>query len=179
MTEQEFLEGITLIGEIFNKQYSQLEVRIYYDKVKDYDNETWTKTISDLLETEKFAPKIVDLLKSLEDNKRARDYPIIDYMAECGYFKRTDWDYQDLLKQLEDLQEQLKNAKESEVARLEEAIEQKEKEVEDELAKMKRAELHSIEKCKMWIKDNTIPDWLERDIAIYKQQIMKKQNLLN
>lgn len=171
MTEKEFLEGITFLGELFNKQYSELEIRTYYDNLKEYSNDVFTKAVNKIITTEKFAPKLVDLIKVMKDNKNAEWLNIIDLMVKDGYFKRPDWNYKKYVAELE----QLKGGVENDLE-----IERKEEQIAEEIARMEREELHAIEKSKMWVRDDTIPEWLLEDMKTYKlKQITLKQQLLN
>ena len=164
MTKSEFADGLTLIGEIFNKQYSQLETEIYYDLVKNYNNNVWNKAISKIIENEKFAPKPVDLLRVLEDVKKSMEYPIIDLMIKDGYFKRPDDNLKKYQLELEELKAKGK------------PTEFKEQQIINEIDRMSREELNAIKKVKMWLLQETIPEWLLKDMRKYYQSERKLLN---
>lgn len=167
MTEQEFVEGITLLGTCFGKDYSQVEVKIYYDMIKEYSNEVWTAAVTRIIKTQTFAPKIADLIKELEDSKKVTQFSIIDVMAEDGYFKRPDFNYKRIEKEYEELKQQ------EDVSDIQ--LELKEEELTTERDRMTRDEIRSIDKAKMWIQQDCIPDWLLNDMRKYYLAFKNKQ----
>jgi len=166
MTKGEFTEGLTLIGEIFNKQYSEIELSVYYDLVKDYSNEIWKSAITKIIQSEKYAPKPVDLLRALEDMKMSVEIPIIEIMIKNGYFKRPSTN----LKRYQLELEMVKDRKERED--LEDKIEQ-------EKSFMVMEELRAIDKAKSWVINGCVPDWLLSDMRKYYTKQLTTQKLLN
>jgi len=165
MTEQEFLDGITLLGTYYGKDYSQLEVKIYYDMIKEYSNDVWSNAIKRIIKNQTFAPKIAELIKELEDSKKVTELSIIDLMVKEGYFKRSDIE----LKRIEKEYKELKQ-KEG-VSDIE--LELKEEELKNERDRMDREEIRSIDKAKMWVLNGNIPEWFLKDMRDFFKKALK------
>lgn len=88
MKQEEFVKAIAYLGMAYNKEYSQAETMQMYDFLKEYNYQTFTKAIKNIIKTSKFVPKIADLIEECENCKSSAGYEVVEYMNKCGYFKR-------------------------------------------------------------------------------------------
>ena len=70
MTDLKFLEGINKLESAFRvNKLSDASLKIYYEKLKEVDNEIWMQTIDRIIESEDFFPSIQCLLKNCGKEK--------------------------------------------------------------------------------------------------------------
>ena len=87
MKQEEFVKGLTYLGLAYGKEYTQIETKQIYDFLKEYNYETFTKAIKNIIRTSKFVPKIADLIEECERCKTTNRTEVIKYMWNSGYFK--------------------------------------------------------------------------------------------
>lgn len=88
--KDEFLKNMTMLTMAYGKEYTEEEVELYYEFLKDYDGKVLTKAIKEIIATSTFAPKIAELKKMCEHVHQTRKYEILDMMLEAGYFKNEN-----------------------------------------------------------------------------------------
>ena len=89
MTELEFAEDMAYLGMAYGKDYTEAEVRIHYDFLKEYSDETFMAAIKNIIKKSKFLPKITELLEECENCKEQYRSQILDFMNQRGYFKSS------------------------------------------------------------------------------------------
>lgn len=87
MKQEEFVKGLTYLGLAYGKEFTQLETKQIYDFLKQYNYETFTKAIKNIIKTSKFIPKIADLIEECENCKSTTKIEVIEFMKDSGYFK--------------------------------------------------------------------------------------------
>jgi len=87
MKQEEFVKGLTYLGLAYGKEFTQLETQQMYDFLKEYNYDTFTKAVKNIIRSSKFIPKIADLIEECENCKSSVRIEVIDYMRESGYFK--------------------------------------------------------------------------------------------
>lgn len=87
MKQEEFVKGLTYLGLAYGKEFTQLETQQMYDFLKEYNYDTFTKAVKNIIRSSKFIPKIADLIEECENCKSSVRVEVIDYMRESGYFK--------------------------------------------------------------------------------------------
>lgn len=91
MKQEEFVKAIAYLGMAYNKEYSQAETMQMYEFLKEYNYETFTKAIKNIIKTSKFVPKIADLIEESEKQKETKRIEVIEYMRKSGYFNTSPY----------------------------------------------------------------------------------------
>lgn len=86
---EEFIKNMTYLGLAYDKQYTQEEIKLYYDFLKYFSDDVIVKAIKEIIKTSKFIPKINELIEKCEEIKKETQYEIIEKMKNQGYFKTT------------------------------------------------------------------------------------------
>lgn len=87
MTKEEFVEDMTYLGLAYGKEYSQIEIQLHYDFLKDYSDETLMKAIKNIIKKSKFLPKITEIVEECDRCKEEIKFDVIEFMQSKGYFK--------------------------------------------------------------------------------------------
>lgn len=87
MKQEEFVKGLTYLGLAYGKEYNQIETTQIYEFLKEYNYETFTRAIKNIIRTSKFIPKIADLIEECEKCKTSTKFEVVDFMRDTGYFK--------------------------------------------------------------------------------------------
>lgn len=87
MKLEEFNECMIYLGIAYNKEFTQNEIRVYYDFLKKYDVNTFKRAIKKIIEKSSYIPKIADLINECEENKDKTKFEVLNYMRKVGYFK--------------------------------------------------------------------------------------------
>lgn len=90
MTHQQFADSMAYLGIAFGKEYTQEELSVYYDFLKEFTDETLIKAIKKIINTSKFLPKINELVETCEQCKETMKFEILEYMNLQGYFKASE-----------------------------------------------------------------------------------------
>lgn len=69
MTKEEFLEGITLLGVAYNKEFTQEQVEVWYSMLGGYTKEQLRNAIKELIKTETYLPTIAHITKQIAKNQ--------------------------------------------------------------------------------------------------------------
>lgn len=91
MKQEEFVKAIAYLGMAYNKEYSQAETMQMYEFLKEYNYQTFTKAIKNIIKTSKFVPKIADLIEESEKQKETKRIEVIEYMRKSGYFNTSSY----------------------------------------------------------------------------------------
>lgn len=84
---EEFIKNMTYLGLAYDKQYTQEEIRLYYDFLKEFDDDVIVKAIKEIIKTSKFIPKINELVEKCQSIKENISFDVLEYMNNVGYFK--------------------------------------------------------------------------------------------
>ena len=74
MTKEEFLEGITLLGVAYDKEFTKEQIEVWYSMLGGYSKEELRNAIKELIKTETRVPTIAHITKQIANNK-TRDLP--------------------------------------------------------------------------------------------------------
>lgn len=91
MKQEEFVKGLTYLGLAYGKEFTQLETKQMYDFLKEYNYETFSKAIKNIIRTSKFIPKIADLIEECESCKSTTRNEVVEFMKTSGYFKQCQY----------------------------------------------------------------------------------------
>ena len=69
MSKEDFIEGITLLGSAYGKEFTKEQIEIWYSFLKDYSIEDFSIAIQDLIKTEKYLPSIAHITEQIVKNK--------------------------------------------------------------------------------------------------------------
>lgn len=100
MTKEEFKDSISYLGMAYSKEFSQEELELYYDFLKDYKDETLVKAIKNIIKKSKFLPKINELIDECNKCKQNIKYEVVEFMLKSGYFKKGDYEELDFGQEL-------------------------------------------------------------------------------
>lgn len=87
MTKEEFTNDMAYLGLAFNKEYTQIEISLHYDFLKNYSDEIFMKAIKDIIKKSKFLPKVNELIEACENCKENTKFEILELMQHDNYFK--------------------------------------------------------------------------------------------
>ena len=87
MKKEELVKGLAYLGSAFNKEYTQLECEQHYDFLQGYSYQTFVTAIKNIIRTNKFLPKISELIEACEGAKSQVKFEVLEYMNNVGYFK--------------------------------------------------------------------------------------------
>lgn len=87
MTKEDFVKNMTVFGMAYNKEFSIPDIEMYYEFLGKYESSVLTRAIKKLIQTNKFMPKISELIESCENSKIDPKMETLDYMYKKGYFK--------------------------------------------------------------------------------------------
>lgn len=80
MDKKEFMEGINILQDNYNKKFSVNQLKLFYENLKDLSKETYLKNINDAVRNNKFMPNVADLRNnSIEQRKQFADYEQREY----------------------------------------------------------------------------------------------------
>lgn len=91
MKQEEFVKGLTYLGLAYGKEFNQMETKQIYEFLKEYNYETFTKAIKNIIRSSKFVPKIADLIEECEKCKTSTKFEVVDFMRDTGYFKYSPY----------------------------------------------------------------------------------------
>lgn len=69
MTKKEFLEGITLLGVAYDKEFTKEQIEVWYSMLGGYSKNQFRNAIKELIKTEKYLPTIADITKQIANNQ--------------------------------------------------------------------------------------------------------------
>ena len=90
-TISDIAEVLTTIGIAFRTTYSESEIALYYDFLKQYDKRVVKDATKELIRKCTFVPKISDFLNYCEEAKKNQKFGILEYMLLNGYFKQGEF----------------------------------------------------------------------------------------
>ena len=88
MTPEQFKDSMAYLGIAYGKEFTQQELTIYYDFLKEFTDETLVKAIKNIIKKSKFLPKITEILEECENCKEHIKHEVIEFMLNMGYFKK-------------------------------------------------------------------------------------------
>lgn len=88
MTKQELIGGLAYLGTAFGKEYSQEEVALFYDFMKEINYKTFRVAIKKIIKNYKYAPKVSEMLKECSIDNFNEE--ILELMRQDGYFKSSE-----------------------------------------------------------------------------------------
>ena len=81
MTKQEFLEGIYMLQDNYNKKFTGTQLRLYYENLKDMNKDMFLRNIKEIIKTSSYMPTIAEIRNEKRkeySNYQQRDYSKID-----------------------------------------------------------------------------------------------------
>lgn len=69
MTKKEFIETIEKLQKYYNKKLSDNDLRLYWNEFKTTNTDRFKKAANNLIQKNKFFPKITEIKYKLEDKK--------------------------------------------------------------------------------------------------------------
>ena len=86
---EEFIKNMTYLGLAYDKQYTQEEIKLYYDFLKDFNDDIIVKAIKEIIKTSKYIPKVTELVEKCESIIEEIRFEVLEYMNNVRYFKDT------------------------------------------------------------------------------------------
>lgn len=72
LTKNEFMEGIHILQNNYNKKLSTEQLRLYYENLKDMDKQRYISNIKEAIKSNSFMPNIAQIRN--ETNRAFADY---------------------------------------------------------------------------------------------------------
>lgn len=84
MTKVEFMEGVHLLQNNYNKKLTGEQLRLYYENLKDLSKEEFIKNITEIIKKVPYMPNIAQIrgkysYKDTYSNYDQRDYSNFDF----------------------------------------------------------------------------------------------------
>lgn len=83
MNKIEFMEGIHILQDNYNRKLTSSQLRLYYDNLKDMSKDKYISNIKEYIKTNSFMPTISQILDKTNKNKyqnfEQRDYSNYDF----------------------------------------------------------------------------------------------------
>ena len=86
MKKIEFIKGIKMITNFYNKEFTQDQLVDWYMFFEDVEAEDFYKAIRKIARESKFAPTVNDLLENIKLVKNDKYKEIVELMKKDGYF---------------------------------------------------------------------------------------------
>lgn len=90
INEKQFLNTISYLGAIYDKEFTEKEIVVWYDMLKEYPEEVLNRSIKDLAKREKFMPKIADIVEECNKYKKLDRFEVLESLRAKNYFKNGD-----------------------------------------------------------------------------------------
>lgn len=90
MNEKEFSVNMTYLGLAYGKEYTPQELSVYYDFLKEFNDDVLTNAIKNIIKISKFPPKISELVEECKKMKSKTKYDVLDFMDKKGYFASSN-----------------------------------------------------------------------------------------
>lgn len=97
MNKEQFVKGMSYLGTIYSKEFTQQEVEIYFDFLKSFNYDIFISAIKSLALQSKYLPRISEIVDECNKQKFHRRHIIVEYMKEKGFFK-THLEYEKTLR---------------------------------------------------------------------------------
>jgi hypothetical protein len=88
--KREFINTIGYLGTIYNKTFTEKELEVWYDMLKDYPDEVLVKVIKEIGKTEQFMPTIATIISKCKEYKPLDRFEVLEIMRANNYFKTAD-----------------------------------------------------------------------------------------
>lgn len=69
MTKQDFLEGMTILGVAYDKEFTEEQVSVWYQMLGNYTKKEFKSAIQELIKTEEYLPSIAKITKTIAKTK--------------------------------------------------------------------------------------------------------------
>lgn len=82
MTKIEFMEGISILQDNFNRKLSVSQLKLYYKNLKNMNKERYLANINEIIKNNTFMPTIAEIRNESRkqfSNYEQRDYEDIDF----------------------------------------------------------------------------------------------------
>lgn len=88
--EQDFLNTMGFLGMAYNKTFTNEEIKVWYEMLKEYPDEVLVKVIKDLIKIEQFMPSIAKIIEECKKYKKLDRYEVLEQMRVKGFFETAD-----------------------------------------------------------------------------------------
>lgn len=83
MNKVEFMEGIHILQDNYNRKLTSSQLRLYYDNLKDMSKDKYISNIKEYIKTNSFMPTISQILNQTKTSNyqsfEQRDYSNLDF----------------------------------------------------------------------------------------------------
>ena len=69
MNKQDFLEGMTILGIAYNKEFTEEQVGVWYQMLGNYTKKEFKNAVLELIKTEDYLPSIATVTKTIAKQK--------------------------------------------------------------------------------------------------------------
>ena len=86
MTKIDFLKGMKLLTNFYNKDFNEEQINEWYLFFEDANAEDFYRAIRKYAKESKFIPTINDLLNTIKSVKKDKHLRVVEMMINDGYF---------------------------------------------------------------------------------------------
>lgn len=82
LTKDEFMQGIHILQDNYNRKFTGTQLKLFYEKLKDMDKNIFLDNISKHVENSAFMPTVAQIKNEKRkefSNYKQRDYSNIDF----------------------------------------------------------------------------------------------------
>lgn len=82
LTKNDFMEGIHILQDNYNRKMSATQLRLFYENLKDMNKEKYIENINKIIKNSSFMPTIAEIRNEKRrefSNYEQRDYRDIDF----------------------------------------------------------------------------------------------------
>lgn len=82
LTKNEFMEGIHMLQDNYNRKLTGTQLRLYYEHLKEMSKEKFIENINEIIKTSPFMPTIAQIInepRNQYSNYEQRDYSDFDF----------------------------------------------------------------------------------------------------
>lgn len=87
MNKLEFATAMKHLSIAFNKEFTQDDLNVYYEYLKDYEFKVFKNVIKEIVKCEKFLPKISEIISYCD---RYKNDELINQLDQRNYFKNAN-----------------------------------------------------------------------------------------
>lgn len=69
MNKQDFLEGMTILGVAYNKEFTEEQISVWYQMLGGYTKQEFKNAIQEIIKTEEYLPSIAHITKAIAKQK--------------------------------------------------------------------------------------------------------------
>ena len=91
MDKNKFVILMTNLGKAFRQKIDKETMAVYYEFLKDIDEETLKEACKNIIKNNKYFPTVSEIVAESETHNKETKFYILEFMKSQGYFKESDY----------------------------------------------------------------------------------------